>query len=64
MTMDDQNSWAAQTEWQMQPSANFRMMLVSVLAALIGIGAGLVAYVLYNLIAFFTNLFFYQRVSF
>jgi len=35
-----------------------------VLAALIGIGAGLVAYLLYNLIAFFTNLFFYQRVSF
>ena len=62
--MDDQNSWAAQTERQMQPSANFRMMLVSVLAALIGIGAGLVAYLLYNLIAFFTNLFFYQRVSF
>ncbi|MFN8597491.1 MAG: chloride channel protein [Anaerolineae bacterium] len=48
---------------QIRPSANFRMLLVSVLAALVGVGAGLVAYVLYNLIAFFTNLVFYQRLS-
>ena len=33
------------------------------LAALIGTGAGFIAYLLYNLITFFTNLFFYQRVS-
>src|SRR5450759_502123 len=39
------------------------MLLVSILTALIGLGAGLVAYILYKLIAFFTNLFFYQRVS-
>ncbi len=47
-----------------RPSVNFRLLLVSVLAALIGTGAGFVAYMLYNLIAFFTNLFFYQRLSF
>lgn len=47
-----------------RPSANFRLLLVSVLAALIGTGAGFIAYLLYNLIAFFTNLFFYQRLSF
>jgi len=52
-----------QADRQIRPSANFRMLLVSVLAALVGVGAGLVAYVLYNLIAFFTNLVFYQRLS-
>ena len=44
-------------------SANFRLLLVSALAALIGIGVGFIAYILYNLIIFFTNLFFYQRFS-
>src|SRR5512147_802302 len=47
-----------------QPSANFHLLHVSVLAAVIGIGAGFIAYVLYYLIQFFTNLFFYQRLSF
>ncbi len=46
-----------------QPSANFRMLLVSVLAAIIGIGAGVIAFLLYHLIAIFTNLFFFQRFS-
>ncbi len=53
-----------QAERQRQPSANFRMLLVSILAAIIGIGAGFIAYLLYNLIAFFTNVFFYQRFAF
>src|SRR5512147_1248168 len=47
-----------------QPSVNFHLLQVSILAAVIGIGAGFIAYVLYYLIQFFTNLFFYQRLSF
>lgn len=37
---------------------------MSTLAALIGIGTGLIMYVLYHLIALITNLVFYHRVSF
>src|ERR1700693_2034849 len=43
--------------------AHFRMVLVSFLAAGIGLLAGLIAFVLYNLIGFFTNIFFYHRFS-
>lgn len=39
------------------------MLLVSLLSASIGISAGIVAFVLYNLIGLFTNLAFYQRFS-
>jgi chloride channel protein, CIC family len=41
--------------------AQFRMALVSFLAAGIGLVAGLVAYALYKLIGLFTNLFFFQQ---
>jgi H+/Cl- antiporter ClcA/CBS domain-containing protein len=51
-------------ELRLQPSANFRMLTVSLLAAFIGVAAGLIAFLLYNLIALFTNLFFYQKLSF
>lgn len=61
--MVDRTSLDYRTEAQIQPSANFRMFLVSILAAVIGIAAGFVAYFLYNLIALFTNFFFYQRLS-
>jgi chloride channel protein, CIC family len=44
--------------------AEFRMLTVALLAAVIGIVAGLLAFLLYNLIGFFTNLFFFQRVGF
>ena len=44
--------------------ARFRTGTVSLLAAAIGIIAGFIAYVLYNLIGLFTNLFFYHRWSF
>ena len=44
--------------------AKFRTGTVSLLAGAIGILAGLIAYVLYNLIGLFTNLFFYHRWSF
>jgi len=43
--------------------APFRMLLVSFLAAAIGLVAGVVAFALYKLIGLFTNLFFYHRWS-
>jgi CIC family chloride channel protein len=45
------------------PHASFRMVLVSFLAAGIGIVAGFVAYALYKLIGLFTNFFFFHRFS-
>ena len=45
------------------PPAQFRIVLVSFLAAGIGLIAGLVAYALYKLIGLFTNLFFFHRWS-
>jgi len=45
------------------PPAQFRMVLISFLAAGIGLLAGMVAYVLYRLIGLFTNLAFYHRWS-
>src|SRR5438270_4408034 len=44
--------------------AAFRMVLIAFLSALIGILAGIIAFLLYNLIALFTNLVFYHRASF
>ncbi len=44
--------------------AKFRVGLVSLMAALVGVLAGIIAYLLYNLIGFFTNLFFFHRLSF
>jgi len=44
--------------------AKFRTGMVSLLAAAIGIIAGFIAYLLYNLIGLFTNIFFYHRWSF
>ena len=43
--------------------AQFRIVLVSLLAAAIGLMAGVVAYALYNLIGLFTNIFFYHRFA-
>ncbi|HUM05203.1 MAG TPA: chloride channel protein [Terriglobales bacterium] len=43
--------------------AQFRMLLVSLLAGMIGLIAGVIAYALYNLIGFFTNVFFYHRFA-
>ena len=44
--------------------AQFRMLLVSALAALVGLIAGVIAFLLYNLIALFTNLVFFHHVGF
>ena len=43
--------------------ANFRMLLISLLSAAIGLVAGIVAFALYKLIGLFTNLFFFHRWS-
>jgi chloride channel protein, CIC family len=43
--------------------AQFRIVLMSFLAAGIGLIAGLVAYILYKLIGLFTNIFFFHRWS-
>src|SRR4051812_19658555 len=43
--------------------AQFRIVLMSFLAAAVGLVAGLVAYILYKLIGLFTNLFFFHRWS-
>src|SRR5271157_3269125 len=45
------------------PPAPFRMLLLSFLAAAIGLVAGVVAFALYKLIGLFTNLFFFHRWS-
>ena len=41
--------------------AQFRMVLMSFLAAGVGLIAGLIAFLLYKLIGLFTNIFFYHR---
>ena len=43
--------------------ANFRLLHLSLLAALIGIIAGFVAYLLVSLIGLISNLVFYQQVG-
>src|ERR1700741_3667731 len=47
-----------------QQSAGYRIELVSLIAAVIGILAGLIAYVLYDLIGLITNLAYYHEWSF
>jgi len=47
-----------------QPTPGYRLGFVSLLAAAIGLTAGLIAFVLYNLIGLFTNLAFYHVWSF
>ena len=45
------------------PPAQFRMLLVSFLAAAIGLVAGCIAFLLYKLIGLFTNIFFFHRFA-
>lgn len=47
-----------------QPTPGYRLGLVSLLAAGIGLSAGCIAFILYNLIGLFTNLAFYHVWSF
>ena len=44
--------------------SSFRMLWVSCLAALIGVAAGVIAYLLYNLIGLFTNIAFFHQATF
>src|SRR4030081_682650 len=48
----------------MKPIAGFRLGFISGLAAIVGMIAGVVAFLLYNLIGLFTNLAFYHVWSF
>jgi chloride channel protein, CIC family len=61
--MVDRDSVDYRAEKGIEASANFRMLLVSITAAVLGVIAGFIAFGLLKLIAFFTNLFFYQRLS-
>jgi CIC family chloride channel protein len=45
------------------PPAQFRMLLISFLAAGIGLVAGSIAFLLYKLIGLFTNIFFFHRFA-
>jgi CIC family chloride channel protein len=57
------NNTSSNSALTIEQPAQFRMVLVSFLAAGIGLIAGLVAYVLYKLIGLFTNLFFFHEWS-
>lgn len=65
---DHETSSAASRLPRMQdvgtPPSQFRILILSLLSSVIGLAAGLIAYLLYHLIGFFTNLFFFQRISF
>jgi chloride channel protein, CIC family len=54
---------AGLAEGEAAQPAQFRMLLISGLAAGIGLAAGFIAYFLYNLIGFFTNVFFFHRAA-
>ncbi len=45
------------------PTANFRLLLVSLLAGVVGAAAGVAAYALYSLIGLITNLVYFHRIS-
>lgn len=44
--------------------SNYRLKFLAILASLIGVGAALLAYLIYHFIGFLYNLFFYQRIGF
>jgi len=60
----DNGSGAEFAEVLAESAGGFRLGFVSLLAALIGILAGLIAYLLYDLIGLFTNLSYYHEWSF
>jgi len=60
----ENNSAAATSNLEvLAPPAQFRLGLISLLAAGVGLLAGGVAFLLYHLIGLFTNLFFFHRFS-
>ncbi len=46
------------------PNSNYRLFFLSIIAGIVGLAAGIISFVLYNLIGLFTNLSFYHRFSF
>ena len=65
--VDGVNPLSAERDAEERPlgfEARFRTGFVSLLAGGIGLLAGVIAWLLYNLIGLFTNIFFYHRVSF
>ena len=58
------SSLSQDTASPLQPAAQFRLLFVSILSAIIGLAAGFIAYLLYNLIGLFTNIAFFHRFSF
>src|SRR5215469_14202640 len=60
----DNGSGAEFAEVLAESAGGFRLGFISLLAALIGILAGLIAYLLYDLIGLFTNLSYYHEWSF
>lgn len=44
--------------------SNYRLKFLAIIASLIGVGAALLAYLIYHFIGFLYNLFFYQRIGF
>ena len=54
----------ASARQQPEQAAGYRLGLISLLAAFVGFLAGIVAYVLYDLIGLFTNLAYYHEWSF
>jgi H+/Cl- antiporter ClcA len=61
--MIDRNSIDYRSRNGLRLNGDFRTLNVSILAALIGIVSGFVAYGLYSLIAILSNLIFFQRFS-
>lgn len=46
------------------PDSNYRLGTIAVLAAIIGLLAGIIAFLIYHFIGLLTNLFFYRRIAF
>ncbi|MBP9500696.1 MAG: chloride channel protein [Candidatus Promineofilum sp.] len=61
--MIEQPSLNLQEDMGIKPSKSFRMIYVSLLAAVIGVISGLLAYLLFSLIGLLWNLVFFQRVA-
>jgi len=57
-------SVAGLAQGPLQAESSFRMAMVAGLSAVIGVAAGIIAYLLYNLIGFFTNLAFFHQATF
>jgi H+/Cl- antiporter ClcA/CBS domain-containing protein len=62
--VSENNGFAPTSSRPAAPPAQFRLFLISLLSAGIGVLAGGVAFLLYRLIGLFTNLFFFHRWDF